>query len=238
MMAWTYANSAPSLVGSTREWKIRFRFKPPIDELVFVVRNNNGSDRFIFSEVFQHFCYDIPLGQVPVSVLDLGANCGFSAAFFARSYPGVAIACVEPMPGNCLALRRNLALNNIAAHVIEAAIDVEDGTLSMLQTRHDYGSKVVEQGKMNQADCQPCAALSVHSVMSSMKWNRIGLAKIDIEGYEKTLLSENTDWLSDTDAVVIECHPGFGIEELRGIAKRYAFEAPRQRAGLWLLNRK
>lgn len=237
MMAWTYAGSLPGLRGRRREWVIGFRLPPPVGELELLVRANDGSDRFIFSEVFEHRCYDLPLAKPPRTILDLGANCGYAAIDFARRYPGAAIACVEPMADNCRVLRRNLAANGIAARVFEAAADATAGSVTMLRTAADYGSQVLGRPPAPGESTQACASVTVPSIMADLGWSRIGLAKVDIEGHERVLLTHEAQWLDATDALVVEWHVGAGEETLGGIARRHGFAPPRYRDGLWLLQR-
>jgi len=65
----------------------------------------------------------------------------------------------------------------------------------------------------------------------------VGLLKIDIEGYEKTLLQSKCDWLRLVDAIRIECRHGCGEQDLRAVANRFGFTTPRRVHGLCLMTR-
>ena len=65
----------------------------------------------------------------------------------------------------------------------------------------------------------------------------IGLLKVDIEGYEEVLFAGDCPWLLAVDALCIECHGGFGEEDLCRIAQRYGFLEPRRLPGIWYLGR-
>ena len=218
---------------------ITFHYPPPIGEISVVVRSNRGSDAFIFGEVFNHRYYDFSLPVPPTTILDLGANIGFTTLFLGRKYPRAALACVEPVETNTRVLTRNLELNRLDATVFRAAIGVADGHLEMHLDDHDYGHKIsgIDYGKAIVGQLIKVESLSVPTIMARLHWPRIGLLKIDIEGYEGVLLSQNCDWLRQVDALCIECHENYGEADLVKLAANYGFSAPRALPGIWLLTR-
>ncbi len=167
--------------------------------------------------------------------MDLGANAGYTAIFFNRKFPQAQIACIEPMPQNLAVLRKNLLLNGIPAAVIDAAVAVEDGLLQMETDAHDYGHKVAANMSETAGVLVSCEGVSVPSLMKRLGWERIGLLKIDIEGYERVLLKEKCDWLKLVDAICIECHPGYSEDDLKEMAAKYGFEQPKRLPGIWLV---
>lgn len=211
----------------------------PVKEIQVVVRDNNGSDAFIISEVFEHRYYDFPLPFLPTTVLDLGANAGFTSLFFARKYRLAEIACVEPVPSNVELLRENLELNKIKASIFPVAVAVEDGFIKMQMAEKDYGHKVagISYGKDIMGQTIKVQTLSVPTIMKRLGWERINLLKVDIEGYEGVLLKENCEWLASVDAMCIECHEGYGEPDLQLVAERYGFTPPQQLPGTSLLIR-
>jgi FkbM family methyltransferase len=200
-----------------------------------MLRDNSGSDSFIFGEVFDHRYYDFELPVLPGTILDLGANVGYTAIFFGRKYAHAQIACVEPMPQNVAVLRQNLLLNNIQATVFDAAVAVEDGLIQMETDVHDYGHKVAINKSQNNGVLVTCEGVSMPSLMKRLGWKRVGLLKIDIEGYERVLLNEKCDWLQLVDAMCIECHQGYSEDDLKGMAAKYRFEQPKRLPGVWLV---
>ncbi|WP_290599682.1 FkbM family methyltransferase [Anabaena sp. AL93] len=238
-LIWLYSNKPLVKPFSTGRHQINFQYASPIDKITLSVRDNGGSDAFIFSEVFDHCYYNLPLPFQPKTILDLGANAGFTAIFFARQYPSAEIACVEPIPGNVELLCKNLELNNIQAQVFQSAIAVTDGFLEMELDANDYGHKVagIEYGKKLTGKTIQVEALSIPTLLQKLGWNRISLLKIDIEGYEAVLLKDNCDWLSLVDAICIECHEGYGEADLQYLAKSWGFSSPQLLPGTWLLLR-
>lgn len=233
---WLY-NKWPGLVGN-RSMHIRFAVAPPVNSVSLNVRCNHGSDAFIFSEIFLHRYYDFSLPEEPRTILDLGANIGFSTLFFARKYPSAALACVEPMPENVSLLNTNLRINSVTARVFPKAISVNDLPVTMQRAEKDYGHKVqnIYYGKQLNGDTLQVPSISMPNVLRELGWNRIALLKMDIEGYEGVLLRQNNEWLQTVDALCIECHEGFGEEDLRAIANTRGWRV-QALAGTWLLTR-
>lgn len=241
-LLWIYSNNALARYAAAGRLSqtVAFEFPDPIKKVTLEVRNNGGSDAFIFSEVFLHEYYNLNLPFSPTTILDLGSNIGLTAIYLSRSYPKAELACVEPMPNNIRSLRRNLKLNAVEAALFEGAVSVEDGIIEMVTDSNDFGHKVagIDFGKSVAGEVVEVKAISVSTLMRDLNWSRIGLLKIDIEGYEAILLRGNCNWLASVDAICIECHEGYGETELLELAQTWGFMKPQELAGNWLLTRK
>jgi FkbM family methyltransferase len=234
-LAWLYSDKLPKPL-KPQEWTIGFRYPAPIGRLRLHLRSNNGADAFVHSEVFENQYYRLPLRFAPATILDLGANIGLSAICFARLYPESRIACVEPVPENRKLLIRNLRENAVEAEVIAAAVDVKDGVVAMERSAADYGHKIA--AATPSAVWFEVASVSIPSILRRLGWTRVGLLKIDIEGHEKILLTENCDWLKCIDAMCVEYHHDGAEIELARLASRFGFVAPRRLPGeIWFLAR-
>jgi FkbM family methyltransferase len=185
-----------------------------------VVLRNNRSDLAMAREVFLERCYDVALAEPPRRILDLGGNIGLATAYFARRWPGAAIAVVEPMPGNLALLRRNLAALAPAARLFEGAISPEPGTIRMEQSAIDSEHRVAADGTGGAVEV---AAHSVGSLMEAMGWDAVDLVKMDIEGFENVLLREKADWVDRVRAMVLEIHPPLDEAGLRAWAAGVGF---------------
>ena len=233
-LGWLYGRTF-----SAGDTTLHFHLPEPVGDITLNVRPNGGSDAFIFSEVFEHRYYDFELPSPPGTVLDLGANIGLTALFFARKYPNAQIACVEPMPGNLRLLRTNLERNGVAAKIFEHAVAVDDKPVVMQIADNDYGHKVsdIDYGRPMDGATQRVEGITVPTLLKELRWEHVGLLKIDIEGYEGVLLRERCEWLDCVEAMCIECHEGYGADDLRAMASRFGFQPPRQVSGTWLLSR-
>jgi len=234
-LAWLYSDKLPKTL-KPPEWTIGFRYPAPIGGVRLHLRSNNGADAFVHSEVFENQYYRLPLRFAPATILDLGANIGLSAIYFARCYPESRIACVEPMPENVRLLIRNLKENAIEADVIAAAIDVKDGVVAIERGAADYGHRIAAAAAS--AVSLEVASVSVPAIQRRLGWDRIGLVKIDIEGHESVLLSQACEWLADVDALCVEYHHHFAEAELGRLARQFGFLPPTRLPGeIWFLTR-
>jgi len=233
-----YAAKLPDCLRK-QEFVITFRYGNPVGRIKMLVRDNVGADNFIFSEVFDHQYYRSDLIRKPKTILDLGANAGFTSVFFARFYDNPHIACVEPEPGNVRVLKENLRLNGVTADVFAVAVSTSDGSLRLRLDQHDYGHKIVDRDfeTDDAGTVTEVPAVSVPTILDKLGWDRVGLLKVDIEGHEKELLGGNCDWMQRVDAMYIECHEGFGESDLKRISKIYGFSDPQALPGVWLLDR-
>jgi FkbM family methyltransferase len=238
VLRWRYSSGYPRIGWGAKPRLLRLQYPPPIGRICAAVRCNRGSDSFIFGAVFHHRYYRLPLVCPPQTILDLGANAGFTALFFSRTYPAAEIACVEPIPANVECLKLNLELNGIAARVFQAAIAPHDGIVSMALAEKDYGHHVCqEDGGENKSSILRVPAISIPTCLEILNWERINLLKIDIEGYESVLLSSRCEWLRVVETICIECHTDYGLEDLSMLAKRWGFLPPERLSGIWLLRR-
>jgi len=177
---------------------ISFLLAPPVGSCSLEVRPNNGSDAFIFSEIFIHRYYDFLLPTEPQTILDLGANIGLATIFFGRKYPRAAICSVEPVLSNLEILQRNVDRNGIHATVIGAAVALEDGRITMQEAPKAYGHKIADIpfGARLDGIRFDVDALSMSSLLARLGWQTVDLLKLDIEGYEAILLRERTEWIA------------------------------------------
>ncbi|MEH2515738.1 FkbM family methyltransferase [Bradyrhizobium sp. AZCC 1610] len=144
-------------------------------------------------------------GGVPV-IVDAGANIGAAALWFKRRYPASAVVAIEPDPANYSVLRMNADLTD-AVTPIEAAIGSSPGFVSVKSEGMGWATQTVraENG---------LRIITMQEAFSTIKNGVPFIAKVDIEGFESDLFSDNTEWLAETTVVHIEPHdwmmPGKG----------------------------
>src|SRR6059058_2841884 len=66
-----------------------------------------SSDEYTFQQIFINKEYDFPYNGQPQTLIDVGANIGLAAVYFANRFPGCQIICLEPEPGNLALLKKN-----------------------------------------------------------------------------------------------------------------------------------
>jgi hypothetical protein len=77
----------------------------------------------------------------------------------------------------------------------------------------------------------------VPTIMREMRWDRIGLLKVDIEGHESVLFARECSWLHAVDAMCIEWHDESNESNLKMLANEFDFLPPQRMPGVWLLRR-
>jgi FkbM family methyltransferase len=136
------------------------------------------------------------------SIIDLGANIGFTSVYLARRLRPATLISVEPDPANAAILRRNLAQNGIDAIVVEAAVGPEDGTARFRRDAASNLGSLAEDGDIT------VPVVSVPTLI-----DRLGpspqrtLLKLDIEGGEQQLFASEVGWLDHVGCLLAELHP-------------------------------
>ena len=171
------------------------------------LRIKGSSDKTAFYQIFLNREYEIQLSETPTYIIDAGANIGLASVFFANKYPDAKMISIEPDHDNFEVLLANTkAYPQIIA--LNTALWSKSCHVKVRDTGMGTTSFVVEP-------CLPeeptsLKAMSLEDIMLQYHFPRIDLLKIDIEGSEKYLLSENYEyWLSRTETIVIELHDRF-----------------------------
>jgi FkbM family methyltransferase len=161
------------------------------------------TDPHTFIQVFVQRDYETPyLPETANVIVDLGANVGLSAVFFAQRYPAARLFCVEPEPTNHAALRGNTAALGDRVVCEHAAVWLADGTVEIAVDDGHWGAKVSDHGS------------SVPAYRFKSLWHRWGrphidMLKVDIEGTEVELFADTAEWLDHVDFVMAETHDRF-----------------------------
>jgi FkbM family methyltransferase len=134
----------------------------------------------------------------PRLILDVGANIGASMARFAATFPQARVVGLEPDPANAELCRRNLAPWADRCTLIEAAAWTHDGTVRLSGTDAAW-MKVGDSGR-------EVRALSLASVLAEVAADTVDFLKLDIEGAERHVLTQDTGWSAAVACVNVEVH--------------------------------
>jgi FkbM family methyltransferase len=186
-------------------------------ETVEVVLREGTSDWMTFDQIFVEEDYDLrPLSrfaelsehyraickQGTPLIVDLGGNIGLSPLYFSMMWPEAQIVAVEPEPGNFALLSENIAGRaNIRA--IQAGAASRSGRLSIVDEKagkNAFQTEVSDDGSV--------PAVTVGEIVAEYRAKGcIPFAiKIDIEGGEAELFSEDHDWLDEFPLAMVELH--------------------------------
>jgi len=149
-------------------------------------------------------------GRKPI-IIDAGANVGAASLWFSRQFPLATILAVEPDPGNAEVCRLNTRAVP-AIQVIQAAIGSAPGLVSLTGSEASAGWAV--QTKRNSNNGRVPIRTIPDLLLDVQDPTELFLVKIDIEGFESDLFSDNLEWVDEATVIVIEPHdrlfPGQG----------------------------
>lgn len=183
------------------------------------------SDTSVFGQIFVDEEYNFPTYIKPKLIIDGGANVGYASIYFANKYKGAYIIAVEPEKSNIEVLKENTShYPNI--EVVESAIWDENTYLKIKDIGLGNWGFIVE--KSTQEESGSFKAITIEKLLTGSSFKKIDILKLDIEGSEKELFSNNYEkWLSKVNILIIELHdkmkPGCS-ESFYSAIKHYDFK--------------
>ena len=175
------------------------------------------------------------------AMLDVGANIGYYSVLAASACPSGQVWSFEPTPDTFATLEENVLANNLTnVHLSQIALGDSQGTLTLdvyadkafnsIHTRHDPQHPFFPGG--------PVAAVQVPTTtldafLSAHGLAHVDLVKLDVEGYEWSVLHGASGMLSGPNAPVLMCEieplwlQRFGVtfESLIRYLKGFGYEA-------------
>jgi FkbM family methyltransferase len=185
--------------------KLRLTQSLKIPGITFPVAMRPGNtDRITFKEIFIRREYELDITDHTNTqvIIDAGANIGFTSVFFANQYPGALIFSIEPDAENYQYVLRNTAsYKNITP--INKALWNKKETISIVDPGLGKRGMMVEKRDGDTT----LQAISIVDLMTEYNIKQIDILKMDIEGSEKEVFSDNYDfWLPKTKCLIIELH--------------------------------
>lgn len=169
-----------------------------------------------FRQVFLEQQYQDVIALAPDArtILDLGANVGYTAVWFAIRFPAATICAVEPLPENVGRIQRQIAAAELIERVtvIQAAADGAPGQAEFFTYDdgffHTSGSLIADTHHQRAAALVDC--LTIPQLIERAGWTSADVIKIDIEGAETRLFTEGADvlrpLLDSTRVFAVELH--------------------------------
>jgi FkbM family methyltransferase len=151
------------------------------------------------------------------AILDIGANIGLVAAWFAHFNPGRDIYCFEPLAGNGAMIRRNCP----TAQLQQVAVGRTRGRLTFQVDRHQVMASSVptswETSKV-EFDVVPLDEFTrLHGI------DKIAAIKMDAEGMELEILEGAPETLARTQEIAMETHGRDKHNTVMALLKRHGF---------------
>lgn len=167
------------------------------------------SDLNVFHQVFVEREYaDLDDLDGVRTILDCGANVGYSAAYLLSRFPGARLIALEPDPGNFALLRANLAPYGDAARARRAAVWSHAGGLALQTARYRDGYEWTRQVR----ECMPgeepeVVAVDVAGILREVPGGRLSILKMDVEGAEGVVFGAPArGWIDRVDSIAVELH--------------------------------
>jgi FkbM family methyltransferase len=176
------------------------------------------SDAAVLFDAFvkhHHRPSPIPPGDV-YRIWDLGSNIGLTMIDFALLFPHAEILGVELDTKNADLGRRNVAPWSERCRLLGAAVWVrDDGVLYRRWPGFEYGSAVVPVAQWESPLADLTArSMSLNTLLCSHGVGAsIDYVKMDIEGAERFVLRENTQWAKSVLRIAVEVHQPYTLSE-------------------------
>lgn len=173
------------------------------------LRIGESSDLSVLSQLVVHGMFEPMRGLESIkTIVDCGANAGFSSAWFLSAYPGSRVIAVEPDHWNAMLCRQNLAPYGDRAQVIEAAVWNHSGSITLLPGNdHDVRewARMVREKDETRPNEVLVEAITIQDLIARAG-GQVDLLKIDIEWAERQVFAEPAEWLRNVRHLAIELH--------------------------------
>jgi FkbM family methyltransferase len=137
-------------------------------------------------------------GQRPI-IIDAGANIGLATLWFKAQYPKATVIAIEPDTENFAVLKENVIADDTTL-LVDAAVGSRPGLVSLIQASKGWAVQT------QRTQGQGIDIITIDDAIALVPNGVPLIVKIDIEGFESDLFSDNLAWLDATFAVFIEPH--------------------------------
>ena len=208
------------LTGGSSKCGVRLRGAP--SRLIFF--RNNSTDYATLLDCFLSG-FHRPTRPLPINptILDLGANVGYSMVDLHFRHPGARIFGVELDSRNVQVALENI--KGLGMSILHAAVFHEDGEIEYTSTSSFDAFKIgaSEGSSSTQIRVQ---ALSVGTILLKFDIRHVDYLKIDIEGAEKDLfLLGDLSWMDAVDQINVELHNTIEAKVLIKLLQDRGFKA-------------
>lgn len=173
-----------------------------IDSRIYL--RNHTSDIYVFQSIMLHHEYFVKPDFQVKHIIDCGANIGLTSLYFKKLFPAANIIAVEPEKNNFELLTKNLKgykdISLLQKGVWNKKVNLKISNLS----KAEHWSFTVEE---TTEEVDVIKAISVKDIMEYGKMDVIDILKIDVEGSELEIFSDNyQSWLPMTRILIVETH--------------------------------
>jgi FkbM family methyltransferase len=191
------------------------RLKPRLAKYPVVVGAGGSSDMCVFAQVFQRDEYACMRRiSSPQLIVDLGANVGYSSAYFLSCFPAAKVVAVEPDPDNYGLCCTNLAPYGDRARVVLGAAWSKRSRLALSRGHSGDGRGWASQVFASSDGEASVDGWDILSLLEMAGGGSIDILKVDIERSELEVFDSGaSSWLPRIRNICIELH-GADCEEV------------------------
>jgi FkbM family methyltransferase len=151
-------------------------------------------------------------------IIDAGANVGFTSIYLKKFFPKAKIVAIEPDQGNFKMLNTNLMDNGIEdVYPLRAGLWFKEEDLSLGQGRDQMEWAIfLQSGNSDSNKENTVKGFPLSKIKDMYKFPRVDILKIDIEGGERFLFTnekDTADLLQNVKYLAIEIHDEFNITQ-------------------------
>ncbi|HEV2060391.1 MAG TPA: FkbM family methyltransferase [Solirubrobacteraceae bacterium] len=158
-----------------------------------------------------------PLAGPVESIWDVGANIGLTTAHLAQLHPHAQVVALEPHPANFACAQANTAEYAQRCVLLQRAAWTYDGTVGLEgESGPEDGYRVSETRADGEVE-----AISFNTLLD--RFGAPDYLKLDVEGGERALLNESTQWAASVRCISVECHPPYSLSECVSDLERLGF---------------
>lgn len=164
------------------------------------------SDVATFKDIFVKGQYHFQLPESPEVIIDAGANIGLTSLVFANQFPEARIIAVEPELSNYEILKKNTApYVNIVT--IQKAVWNKNEVVSIVDPGlGNWGFQVGDENDDNARKVLQCPGITIDRIMQDHGVDYIDILKMDIEGGEKEVFADASQWIDKVGLLIVELH--------------------------------
>lgn len=170
----------------------------------------------MLSEIFISGEYERTAGSLETSgptILDLGANAGFSIRYWGSKFPNARIFAVEPDPSNSEICRQNIEIAGMKdrATLLQAAVVGHTRPIFLDRSSDECSFHVSDDRSAGPS----VTGFTMEEILTRFDvGERIDLLKCDIEGAEAEVFRRCSLWIRRFRLVVVETHPPYTMNDL------------------------
>lgn len=153
------------------------------------------------ARLFAEYRAQLAEGLKPL-IIDCGGNIGLSALYLAYRFPEAIVVVVEPDEENFAVLKKNVA--GLGSRVVPLLGGIWSHSGQLRIVNPESGSAAFRVESVGDEVLEGVVAYTIDDICQLTEAQAPLMVKIDIEGAQMNLFSENTDWVQHTRLIMLE----------------------------------